>query len=313
MLVLTSRCLYVTMLIRTKLNSICKDIELLKSNFERLNRSTDLPANSSQVEALENENMALKIQLKDVEAERDSLKLALTCLAKDLNGLIYNQESTEKNQKPQEASEKTSANDGPWEQVEKRKQRNANKIKAKNKNSPSLEKNKSGPSSNEETIIVGDSIIKGLRRDLLSRAAKRPVTVRRFPGATTADMKHYLQPSLEAKPKAIVLHVRTNDLKNSSSGRNVAEKIVDLGNVIAANSPDTKLTISAITQRFDEDSLKKKITDCNKVLRTFCNQHGWSFVEHPNIDETCLNNHKLHLNKKGIAILASNFVNNIVR
>lgn len=105
--------------IRTKLNSICKDIELLKSNFERLKRSTDLPANSSQVEASENDNMALKIQLKDVEAERDSLKLALTCLAKDLNGLIYNQESTEKNQKPQEASEKTSSNDGPWEQVGK--------------------------------------------------------------------------------------------------------------------------------------------------------------------------------------------------
>ncbi|CAH3027024.1 unnamed protein product [Porites evermanni] len=41
--------------IRTKLNSNCKDIELLKSNFERLKRSTDLPANSSQVEALENE------------------------------------------------------------------------------------------------------------------------------------------------------------------------------------------------------------------------------------------------------------------
>ena len=46
--------------IRTKLNSFCKDIEVLKSNFERLKRSTDLPANSSQVEALENENMALK-------------------------------------------------------------------------------------------------------------------------------------------------------------------------------------------------------------------------------------------------------------
>ena len=94
--------------------------------------------------------MALKIQLKDVEVKRDSLKLALTCLAKDLNGLIYNQESTAKSQKPPEASEKTSANDGPWEQVEKRKQRNANKIKAKNKSNPSMEKNKSGPSSNEE-------------------------------------------------------------------------------------------------------------------------------------------------------------------
>ena len=45
---------------------------------------------------------------------------------------------------------------------------------------------------NEGTIIVGDSIIKGLRRDLLSRAAKQRVTVRSFPGATTADMEHYL-------------------------------------------------------------------------------------------------------------------------
>lgn len=76
---------------------------------------------------------------------------------------------------------------------------------------------------NEGTIIVGDSIIKGLRRDLLSRAAKRRVTVRSFPGATTADMEHYIQPSLATKPEAIILHVGTNDLKNSSSARNVAE------------------------------------------------------------------------------------------
>ena len=81
--------------------------------------------------------------------------------------------------------------------------------------------------------------MKGFRRDLLSRAAKRRVTVGSFPGATTADMKHYLQPSVEAKPKAILLHVGTNDLKNSLSARNVAEKIVDLGNMIAINSPHT--------------------------------------------------------------------------
>ena len=155
---------------------------------------------------------------------------------------------------------------------------------------------------NEGTIIVGDSIVKGLRNDFLSRAAKRRVTVRSFPGATTTDMEHYLQPSLATKPKAIILHVGTNDLKNSSSARNVAEKIVDLGNMIATNSPNTSVTISAITQRSDEQSLKKKVKDCSKVLKTFCNQNGWGFVEHLNIDETCLNNYKLHLNKKGIAI-----------
>ena len=59
----------------------------------------------------------------------------------------------------------------------------------------------------DTTVIVGDSIIKGLRRDLLSRAAKRRVTVRSFPGATVGDMKHYLQPSLQLKPSEIVLHM----------------------------------------------------------------------------------------------------------
>jgi len=90
---------------------------------------------------------------------------------------------------------------------------------------------------NEGTIIIGDTIIKGLRRDLLIRAAKRCVTVRSPPRATTADMAHYLQSSLAAEPKTIILHVGTNNLKNSSSGRNVAEKIVDLGNMIATTLP----------------------------------------------------------------------------
>ena len=85
-------------------------------------------------------------------------------------------------------------------------------------------------------------------------------------------MAHYLQPSLAAKAKAVILHVEPNDLKNSSSGRNVTERVVDLGNMIATNSPpNTSVTISAITQRSDEESLKRKVKDCNKVLKTFCN------------------------------------------
>ena len=116
--------------------------------------------------------------------------------------------------------------------------------------------------SNEETIIIGYSIIKGLLRDLLNRAAKRRVTVRSFPGATTTDMKHYLQPCVERNPKMIILHTGTNDLKSSTSPRDVAEKIVDLaGNMITSSSPDTRLTISSLTTRLDEDSFTKKVTD----------------------------------------------------
>ena len=161
------------------------------------------------------------------------------------------------------------------------------------------------------TVIIGDSIIKGLRRDLLSRAAKRRVTVRSFPGATVGDMKDYLQPSLQLKPSEIVLHVGTNDLKEHSL-RVVAEQLVDLGNLISSSSPGTKVTISALTQHYDEECLGKKVTDCNKVIKSFCNQNGWGFVKHPNFEESCVNNQELHLNKKGIAILASNLVNHIV-
>ena len=99
---------------------------------------------------------------------------------------------------------------------------------------------------------------------------------------------------------------------NGQGSRVVTEQLVDLGNLISSSSPDTKVTISALTQRYGEECLGKKATDCNKVIKSFCNQNGWGFIKHPNIDESCVNNQKLHLNKKGIAILASNLVNHIV-
>ena len=101
------------------------------------------------------------------------------------------------------------------------------------------------PQRNDTTFIIGDSIIKGLRNDLLSRATKRRVTVRSFPGASSGDMKHYLQPSLQLEPSEIILHAGTNDLRDFSPRAAAAEKLVDLGNLISSSSPSTKVTISA--------------------------------------------------------------------
>ena len=123
---------------------------------------------------------------------------------------------------------------------------------------------------NDTAVIIGDSIIKGLRNDLLSRATKRRVSVQSFPGASSSDMKHYLHSSLQLKPSEIILHVGTND----SSSRAVAEKLVDLRNLISSSSPSTKVTISALTQRFDDESLGKKVTECNKIIKSFCSQNG---------------------------------------
>ena len=48
----------------------------------------------------------------------------------------------------------------------------------------------------------------------------------------------------------------------------------------------------------------------NKLLKTFCNQNGWGFVDHSNVSpEHELNRNGLHLNTKGTARLATNFIN----
>ena len=66
------------------------------------------------------------------------------------------------------------------------------------------------------TIIVGDSIINGVIEERINKK-DRPVKVRNFPGATVADMEHYLIPVIQKKPSNIILHVGTYDTKNLPS------------------------------------------------------------------------------------------------
>ena len=73
------------------------------------------------------------------------------------------------------------------------------------------------------------------------------------------------------------------------------------------------MTISALKRSYDEECLGEKVTDSDKVVKSFCNENVWGFIKHPNIDESCVYNLKLRLHKKGITILAINLVNHIVR
>ena len=59
------------------------------------------------------------------------------------------------------------------------------------------------------SLIVGDSMIAGLREAKLSR--NRKVKVRFFPGAKMKDFYYYLVPLLKKKPDNLILHFGTND------------------------------------------------------------------------------------------------------
>ena len=77
-----------------------------------------------------------------------------------------------------------------------------------------------------------------------------------------------------------------------------------------SNESSTNLAISGIIPRSDEEFLAAKVSGVNKILKPFCNQIGWGYVDHSNISpEHDLNWRGLHLNTKGTARLATNFIN----
>ena len=66
-----------------------------------------------------------------------------------------------------------------------------------------------------------------------------------------------------------------------------------------------KIVFSSIINREDED-LKDKINSVNNILKNYCNSADMEFLDNSNIDGSCLNRGKLHLNRKGTAALAKN-------
>ena len=168
-----------------------------------------------------------------------------------------------------------------------------------------------GTKQQTTTLILGDSIINRLSSYQLSKSTKSKVNVRSFSGAHVRHMYHYMLPSLQdVKPANVVLHVETNDL-NDKTPQSVAEEILDLAHHIEKNHPGTNVSLSEMTQRFDSDDLSRKVGEANKVISKYCSQSGRVLIKHKNIDITSLSKRKLHLNSKGVAILASNFTNSI--
>ena len=66
------------------------------------------------------------------------------------------------------------------------------------------------------TVIVGDSIINGIREERLS-GKYGVVKVRNFPGATIEDMQHNLVSILRRNRCRLILHVGTNNDESCTS------------------------------------------------------------------------------------------------
>ena len=156
-----------------------------------------------------------------------------------------------------------------------------------------------------EVALVGDSMIKYVDVRKLRLGTNKQVTARTFPGCRTDEMSHYIKPTLALKPKQVIIHIGTNDLKTKSTAE-ITRNLQNLGNQVKQDNPRAEVLLSQIITRSDDTSLQNKLPEVNKCMRDICEQENWGLIDDSNITNMHLNPYGLHLNKRGSAILAKN-------
>ena len=83
-----------------------------------------------------------------------------------------------------------------------------------------------------------------------------------FRGATTEDMKSYIQPTINSAPDRVCLHIGTNDLK-SKAPNDIANAIVDLTKTIQCTC-EAKVVLSDLAMC--KDAYKESVKSVNRLL-----------------------------------------------
>ena len=154
------------------------------------------------------------------------------------------------------------------------------------------------------TIIMGDSILSGLRKYKMSR--RKTIKVQIFPGATINDMKFFVVPLLKKKLDKFIIHVGTNDVPHFTPDE-MFKNIKELRLLIQKMVPSAKIIISSPVIRFG----KANSDIDNKKFINLLNSTDWDCIHHENIDESHLNEYGLHINRTTSINLAKNLISGI--
>ena len=124
-----------------------------------------------------------------------------------------------------------------------------------------------GPSrGTQDTLVLGDSLIKVLRNDLLSKSAKQKVNVKCFRGATADDMHHYIISPLSKSPENIIIHIGTNHIKKKPASE-VCNGIKSLTRKATELCRESHISISSLIKRRDDRAgMISKVNSMNKQI-----------------------------------------------
>ena len=245
-----------------------------------------------EINELKIKTASLETRAASAEQKNDSLGLALKLIMQE-------KRDEERKQRKNQNFVETFPQDKSKNEAQQQLQKSKPAPQRDKRNPEKKEKEpQSGPGNNAQTtkpviVITGDSIIQNIRSWSLSKTHK--VVVKPFPGGTTEDMEDFIQLILRREPENIIIQ----------EPRLTAEDIINLALQIEGDAPNINIAISGSISRADDKEIK--VSSVNKILKKFCYQKHWNFIEHNNVNLTHLNRRGLHLSKSDTALLAQKF------
>ncbi|CAB4000491.1 Hypothetical predicted protein [Paramuricea clavata] len=162
-------------------------------------------------------------------------------------------------------------------------------------------------SQGKSTLVIGDSMIKEIEVNKLSRSKK--ITKICMPGAKSDQIKERLQTTLKSTHyDEVIIHAGVNDLSNSQPD----QIIVQLTDMAASVNSSTKVSISSIITTRDKDR-NSAINLINSELKITCQSRGWVYIDNSRIGNEHLKFNSIHLNRVGVKLFASNIIRQSLR
>ena len=142
--------------------------------------------------------------------------------------------------------------------------------------------------------ILGDSILNNIEGRGISKQGN--VKVNSFSGATLADMKHHIIPTISQNaPDVIILHIGSNDL---TKGGDTIDNIQGIINKITKSASHTKVVLSSLLIRRDKNNIEKHVNELNAKLKTLADDNLIDYIDNANIDESCFGQNNFTLTRK---------------
>jgi hypothetical protein len=165
--------------------------------------------------------------------------------------------------------------------------------------------------------LLGDSITEGLDIKRLFTESTDGI-YRRY--GTIATVKNNIQSIISKNPKAIVIHVGINDLKDGKSADHATQEMTELVDTITTANSSTKIILSDILPSADTNLTRRTETYNAMIHEHLADRNNVSFTHHYNFvrfgqreQHLFDRDHPTHLCEHGCRVLAGNIKTSLAR